>query len=527
MDTLPQGWFPGSVIYQIYPRSFKDTTSDGIGDLKGITAKLDYLKGLGISAIWLSPIYPSPMLDLGYDIADYKNIDPIFGTLADFDQLVTEVHKQHLKIMVDFVPNHTSSLHPWFQESRKNKTNPKRDWYIWKDAKPDGSVPNNWISVAGGSAWEFDHKTKQFYLHSFLKDQPDLNWRNPEVVVAMSDVLRFWLRRGVDGFRVDVFYYIFKDENFLDEPVNKNYRPGVDHPNEKLKHIYSKDQPESLEMMATFNDILDEFGNKFMVSETYVTIPETTNIYSTSKSGSHAPFNFHLIFQPFEAGAYKKIIDEFQTSIRPQDVPVYVLGNHDQSRIVTRLGGEKAARVAAMMKLTLPGTPFIYYGDEIGMADVKIPHEKRKDTFEVNRDPQRTPMQWDDSIYAGFSDAEPWLPVAPNYKTVNVKKESQDGYSLLTLYKTLLRLRKTLITIQFGKYIPVTIDNEFVFAYIRSFGNENLLVVLNFSSEEQLVKLPYHEMKFILTTYLDHKDPEIKEFTFRLRSHEGWIIRVR
>jgi alpha-glucosidase len=526
MDLSLKGWFPGSVIYQIYPRSYKDTSADGIGDLQGIIAKLDYIQTLGVNAIWLSPIYPSPMLDLGYDISDYKNIDPIFGALSDFDSLVTEVHKRHLKLMLDFVPNHTSSLHPWFVESRSSKTNPKRDWYIWKDPKSDGSIPNNWISVAGGSAWEFDKKSKQYYLHSFLKDQPDLNWRNPDVVTAMSDVLRFWMQRGVDGFRVDVFYYIFKDERFLDEPVNKNYRPGIDHPNEKLKHIYSKDQPESLEMMAKFNDILDEFDDKFMVSETYVTIPETINIYATSKSGSHAPFNFHLIFQPFEVKSYKNIIDEFQKSIRPQDVPVYVLGNHDQSRIVTRLGSEKAARVAAMMKLTLPGTPFIYYGDEIGMTDVLIPTVKRKDTFEVNRDPQRTPMQWDDSLHAGFSEVEPWLPVAKNYKTVNVKKESHDQYSMLTLYKTLLRLRKTLITIHSGRYIPLTITNEYVFAYIRTFGNENLLVVLNFSSKEQIVKLPYHEMKFILNTYLDHKDPELKEYTFRLRSYEGWILRV-
>ena len=526
MDLSHKGWFPGSVIYQIYPRSYKDTTHDGVGDLLGIVEKLDYIKDLGVNALWLSPIYSSPMLDLGYDISDYTNIDPIFGTLADFDRLVEETHKRHLKIMLDFVPNHTSSKHPWFEESRAVRDNPKRDWYIWKDAKQDGSPPNNWISVAGGSAWEFDVNTKQYYMHSFLKDQPDLNWRNPDVVSAMSDVLRFWMKRGVDGFRVDVFYYIFKDERFLDEPQNKNYRPGLDHPNEKLKHIYSKDQPESLEMMAKFNDILDEFDDKFMVSETYVTIPETINIYTTSKSGSHAPFNFHLIFQPFEVKAYKKIIDEFQTAIRDEDVPVYVLGNHDQSRIVTRLGSEKAARVAAMMKLTLPGTPFIYYGDEIGMEDVPIPLDKRKDTFEVNRDPQRTPMQWDDTVSAGFSDVEPWLPVCPKYKEVNVKKELEDQYSTLQLYIALLRLRKTLKTIHSGRYIAVTIDNEAVFAYLRSYGVENLLVVLNFSGTEQIVKLPYHKMKFILSTYLDHKDPELKEYTFRLRPHEGWILRV-
>lgn len=526
MDEVITGWFPGSVIYQIYPRSYKDTTHDGIGDLRGIIEKLDYIKDLGVNAIWLSPIYTSPMMDLGYDIADYINIDPIFGYLADFDELINQAHKRHLKVMLDFVPNHTSSQHPWFLESQTNRTNPKRDWYIWKDPKQDGAPPNNWISVAGGSAWEYDEKTKQYYMHSFLKDQPDLNWRNPDVVEAMCNVLRFWMERGVDGFRVDVFYYIFKDQRFLNEPKNKQYRPGVDHPNEKLKHIYSKDQPEALDMMAKFNDVLDEYNDKFMVSETYVTIPETIEIYRTSKSGSHAPFNFHLIFQPFEVKAYKAIIDEFQTKISAKHVPVYVLGNHDQSRIATRLGSEKAARVAAMMKLTLPGTPFIYYGDEIGMVDTPVPPEKRVDTFEVNRDPQRTPMQWNSTKFAGFSDVEPWLPISKEYKTVNVAKEVTDPHSMLTLYKALLRLRKTLITIHSGRYVPVTIENDFVFGYIRSYGNENLLVVLNFSGDEQILKLPYHEVKFILSTYLDHKDPEIKEYTFRLRPHEGWILRV-
>jgi alpha-glucosidase len=527
MELENKGWYPGSVIYQIYPRSYKDSNGDGIGDLLGIVEKLDYIKDLGVSAIWLSPIYKSPMLDLGYDISDYTAIDPIFGSLNDFDLLVEGIHKRKLKIMLDFVPNHTSSDHQWFLDSRSSKDNPKRDWYIWKDPKPDGSPPNNWISVAGGTAWEFDEHTGQYYLHSFLKDQPDLNWRNPEVVDAMSDVLRFWLNRGVDGFRVDVFYYLLKDERFLDEPINKDYKPGVDHPNEKLKHIYSKDQPETREIMAHFNDILDEFGNKFMVSETYVDISQTIDIYNTSKSGSHAPFNFHLIFQPFEVKAYKKVIDEFQKSIREHDIPVYVLGNHDQSRIVSRLGGMMQARLAAMMKLTLPGTPFIYYGDEIGMEDTPIPHDKHVDTFEVNRDPQRTPMQWDTSLNAGFSKSEPWLPVNPRYKQINVVSQRESLQSTLTLYKTLIRMRKTITTIHTGQYVPVEIESEYIFAYLRTHGNEHLLIVLNFSPNEEIIKLPYKEIKFVISTYLDERDPEINDYTFRLRPHEGWILRVK
>lgn len=508
-------WYHQAVMYQIYPRSYKDTNDDGIGDLQGIIEKLDYIKDLGVSGLWLSPIYPSPMYDNGYDIADYCNIDSQFGTLEQFDELIQKAHQRNLRVMLDFVPNHTSFQHPWFLESKSSKDNPKRDWYIWKDPKSDGSPPNNWITVFNnkeGSAWEWDETTRQYYLHSFFPEQPDLNWRNPEVVQAMHDVLRFWLKRGVDGFRVDVLYYLLKDERFLDEPVNPDYRPGIDHPNEKLKHIYSKDQPETLQLMSEFNAVLDEFQNKFMVSETYVSIPETIKIYTTSARKSHAPFNFHLIFQPFEAKAYKAIIDEFQTGLQEQDLPVYVLGNHDQSRVATRLGGQQQARLAAMLKLTLPGVPFIYYGDEIGMEDYKeIPPEKRKDSFaELNRDPERTPMQWNNLSYAGFSSVEPWLPVNPNYKKINVNNQEKNKHSTLFLYKSLLRLRRSLSSLLDGRYIPVATDRDEVLGYIRAFGNEEVLILLNFSNDEKTFQLPY-ETSVILTTYLDEKNPYTKK----------------
>jgi len=529
-------WYHHAVMYQIYPRSYRDSNEDGVGDIGGIIEKLDYIKNLGVSGIWLSPIYPSPMYDNGYDIADYTDIDPIYGSLADFDHLIEEAHKRNLRVMLDFVPNHTSFLHPWFLESKSSRDNPKRDWYIWKDPKPDpangasGSPPNNWITVfdnTPSAAWTWDETTQQYYMHSFFPQQPDLNWRNPEVIHAMGDVLRFWLQRGVDGFRIDVLYYLLKDEKFLDEPENPKYRPGIDHPNEKLVHLYSKDQPDTLKLMSYFNAVLDEFENKFMVSETYVSIPETIKIYATSVRRSHAPFNFHLIFQPFEAKAFKTVIDEFQTGIQEHDLPIYVLGNHDQSRIATRLGGQQQARLAAMLKLTLPGVPFVYYGDEIGMEDYKdLPVEKRKDLFvEGNRDPERTPMQWNADTFGGFSDVEPWLPINPQYKNIHVNKQEKDEKSMLSLYKSLLRLRRSLSSLLDGRYLPVAIDVEHVFGYIRAYGNEEILVLLNFSNEIQTFQLPY-ETKLIMNTYMDTKSSYIKKYSFFLRPYEGALLRV-
>lgn len=534
MDKKKQ-WYNNAVIYQVYPRSFFDTNNDGLGDLNGITVKLGYLEKLGVTGIWLSPIYPSPMVDNGYDISNYCDIDPRFGTLADFDELVKESHKRNMRVMLDFVPNHTSDQHAWFLESKTNKDNPKSDWYIWKDPKGytgDGKPipPNNWISVfdnTPGAAWEWNKEREQFYLHSFFTEQPDLNWRNPEVQEAMADVLRFWLKRGVDGFRIDVLYYLLKDERFLDEPENPNYRPGIDHPNEILKHLYSKDQPDTLKLMSFFDRILGEFEDKFMVSETYVSIPETIKIYTTSMRKSHAPFNFHLIFQPFEAKAYKTVIDEFQTGITEEDLPVYALGNHDQPRVASRLGGQNQARMAAMLKLTLPGMPFIYYGDEIGMEDyTDIPKEKRSDLFGAkSRDPQRTPMQWTDTEYAGFSKGEPWLPVNPNYKKINVNAEEKDPASMLALYQGLLKLRKEKLSLRDGRYFPVNVANEPVFAFMRSYGDEQTLILLNFSEKIQKCELPY-EGKNILNTYLDEKQAYQGKYIFHLRAYEGVMVQV-
>lgn len=523
-------WYKNATIYQIYPRSFKDSNRDGIGDLQGITGKLDYLHDLGVDGIWLSPIYVSPMVDGGYDIVDFCDIDPIFGTLADFDRLVDRAHKLKIRVLLDFVPNHTSFLHPWFIESSSSRNSPKRDWYIWKDAKSDGLLPNNWLSVAGGSAWEYHHPTKQFYLHSFLKEQPDLNWRNPQVVSVMLEVCRFWLKRGVDGLRIDAINYLLKDERFLDEPKNKNYVKGKNQPNDILLHIYSKDQPGLINTIRKVSDLLDEFPDAFMVSEIYLESAKAyldpaklINFYASSKTISHVPFNFCLIFQPWSAKAYQAVINAFQGSLKSQNIPIYVIGNHDYPRIATRLGGEKQARLAALLQLTLPGTPFLYYGDEIGMKDVYIPYAKRFDKFEVPRDSERTPMQWNSRKHAGFSEVTPWLPVGKDYKTRNIANVSKQKASTLLLYKTLIRLRKQDI-FRYGKYVPINLRNDKVMGYLRVNGIKQVLVLLNFSNKKQLITTKHHRGKILCTSSLDREGESILLNHFTLDPFEGCII---
>lgn len=409
------------VIYQIYPRSFKDSNGDGVGDLNGIAEKLDYLKDLGIDAIWLSPVYRSPMRDFGYDISDYYDIDPIFGNLSDFDNLIKKTHDKDMKVLMDFVPNHTSFEHPWFKESKSSKKNPKRDWYIWRPSRKNGVVPNNWLSQFGGSAWELDEKTKEYYLHTFDVSQPDLNWRNPQVVEEILNVMRYWMKRGVDGFRVDVAYYLFKDPFFRNEPHNPTH---TEHhmQYDSLLHIYTIALPETLNMFKKLNSVINEFDDRFMVCEIYTFLHEIVNLYKIVNHHSFVPFNFSFISLPWNAKEQKKFIDEFDERVGHDYSPTYVLGNHDQPRIATKLGKD-FARTAALLQLTLRGIPFIYYGEELGMKNVKIPEEKARDPMAINmkgfnfgRDPERTPMQWDASRFGGFSSVEPWLPLEKEFK---------------------------------------------------------------------------------------------------------------
>lgn len=523
-------WWKNGVIYQVYPWSLQDTNGDGIGDLAGIRARLDYIVDLGVDAIWISPIYPSPMADNGYDVADYCNINPIFGTLADFDALIADVHARGLKLILDFVPNHTSDEHPWFGESRASRTNPKRDWYIWRDAKPDGSPPNNWLSNFGGPAWQWDETTDQYYYHAFLTKQPDLNWRNPEVRQAMYEALRFWLDRGVDGFRVDVIWHLMKDADFRDNPPNPAWqpeRPEID----SLLQIHSTDQPEIHEVIAEMRQVLDAYPQRVLIGEIYLPIERLVTYYGRDLTGAHLPFNFQLIQAAWNAPGIAKLIREYEAALPEGGWPNWVLGNHDQPRIAAKVG-DAQARVAAMLLLTLRGTPTLYYGDEIGLARVDIPHDRIQDPWEKSepglgfgRDPQRTPMQWDASPGAGFTTGEPWLPLSADHTARNVEVLSADPGSILTLYRRLLALRRRTSALSIGDYQEIRNEGS-VLSFERRGAQEDVAVILNLEAEPSDWILPDgRKGHLLLTTMLDREGEPVGP-VIRLRSNEGLIIRL-
>lgn len=531
-------WWQQGVVYQIYPRSFKDTTGDGVGDLEGIIEKLDYLNdgtanSLGIDAIWISPFYPSPMADFGYDVADYCNVDPLFGDLSTFDRLVTEAHRRGIKLIIDYVPNHTSDQHPWFLESRSSRSNPKRDWYIWRDAKSDGSLPNNWGSAFGGPAWTWDETTRQYYFHHFLKEQPELNWRNQEVRKAMLDVLHFWLKRGVDGFRMDVVGFLIKDYEMRDNPPNLA-APRDLHLDDiygRQLHIYNEDQDEVHEIMREFRRLLNQYEERCVIGELGYALDRWLRYYGETGEGLHMPFNFRLIEQPWEARAIRESVEHLEASLPAFAWPNYVLGNHDNPRLASRIG-EAQARVAAMLLLTLRGTPTLYYGDELGVKNGIVSADKMQDPQglrlgpERSRDINRTPMQWKKGLYAGFSSSEPWLPVSGNYEVVNVEAESHDPVSLLNLYRNLIWFRRRTPALQDGSYRSVEIANDNCYAYIRSHPSRTYLVALNFSERPQTLNIDEGEKGTIkLSTHLDREEI-ISLSTLHLRPDEGVVIEL-
>jgi alpha-glucosidase len=531
-------WWQRGVIYQIYPRSFKDTTGNGIGDLPGIIEKLDYLNGgtensLRIDAIWLSPITPSPMADFGYDVADYCDVHPLFGDLATFDQLVAEAHRRGIRVILDYVPNHSSDQHPWFIESRRSRDNPRRDWYIWRDPKPDGSPPNNWGSAFGGPAWTWDETTGQYYLHQFLKEQPELNWRHPEVRAAMMDVLRFWLERGVDGFRVDVVGLLIKDAELRDNPLNPNADPNLP-PNDisgRQVQVYNRDQEQVHEIIRDFRQLLDEYGDRCGIGELWFELPRWLRYYGENNDGLHLPFNFRLMRLPWQAQAMRRSVDELEAALPAFAWPNYVLGNHDRARLASRLGGQAQARLAAMMLLTLRGTPTLYYGDELGMENGVIPPEKIQDPpgitlgAERSRDVCRTPMQWDDSPNADFSSAEPWLPVSDDYATRNVAAQSADPTSMLNLYRRLLWYRRGSPALFGGCYQPLDAGDD-CFVYLRAAGDERRLVALNFADDQRRVSATGEGAgQIVISTHLDREE-SVSPSGFELRPHEGVIVEL-
>lgn len=524
-------WWQSAVFYQVYPRSFQDSTGDGIGDLRGIVARLPYLAELGVDAVWLSPVFPSPMADFGYDISDYTGIDPLFGSLDDFDALVMAAHTLGLKVLLDFVPNHTSNRHPWFAESRASRQSAKRDWYIWRNGAPNGGPPNNWLSEFGGSAWQYDEATDQYYYHAFLGSQPDLNWRNPEVRAAMHDAMRFWLRRGVDGFRVDVIWHLIKDEEFRDNPPNPDFRDG-DQPYRAQLALYSTDRPEVHDIIRGMRGVIDEFSDRVLIGEIYLPVEKLAAYYGRDLSGAHLPFNFSLISTPWQAAAIADLVARYEGSLPKGAWPNWVLGNHDRMRLASRIGVEQA-RVAAMLLLTLRGTPTLYYGDEIGMHQVAIapsqvrdPWEKNVPGFGLGRDGCRTPMQWSDSANAGFSTAEPWLPLAENFDVDNVATQRCNPDSLLNLYRRLLMVRRTHPALTAGAYSPVPAAGN-ALAYERVTGVFRVLVVLNLGDITAEITLPNgtKSATILLSTEADRDDLTLSGPAV-LKPHEGVILEL-
>lgn len=471
-------------MYQVYPRSFQDSNGDGVGDLAGLERRLDYVAALGVDAIWLSPIFPSPMADFGYDVADYVGIDPIFGTLDDFDRLLAAVHARGLKLLLDFVPNHCSDQHQWFIESRASRWSAKRDWFIWQPPAPGGGPPNNWISDFGGSAWELDAASGEYYLHAFLKEQPDLNWRNPAVRAAMYDVMRFWFDRGVDGFRIDVLWHIAKAAGFPDNPVNPDWQTGMN-ARDCLLQRHSTDQPEAHEWSAEMRAIADSYGERLLVGEIFLPNRLLARWYGTPERPQvHLPFNFALIENDWKAPAIAALIEDYERSIPAWGWPNWVIGSHDAPRIAARVGAAQA-RVAMMLLLTLRGTPTLYQGDELGIGEVRIPPDRVCDPREImqpgiglGRDRSRTPMPWEGTDHAGFSVGEPWLPLNHDWPKRNVAAQELDPNSMLKLTGALLALRRAEPALSLGEIAQVEGTSE-VLTYVRRDGADALVIALN------------------------------------------------
>ncbi len=515
-------WWRDGVIYQIYPRSFADSNGDGIGDLQGIISRLDYLQSLGIDAIWLSPFYPSPDADFGYDISDHTAVDARFGTMEDFDALVEKAHQHGIRIILDLVLNHTSQAHPWFQESRSGRDNPKADWYIWRD------TPNRWLSVFGGKAWTYDEKRGQYYYHMFLKEQPDVNWRNPDLRRAQIDVMRFWLARGVDGFRLDVFNVYFKDAEFRDNPPTFGRRPF-----EWQKHIYDCDRPELIPLLKEFRALMDSYSERYMVGETFLSTPEKAAKYC-GKETLHAAFNFDFTMRHFHPKEFFDAIQRWERALGEENWPNYVLSNHDIPRSATRYAkGEDDARakIVLAMLLTLRGTPYLYAGEEIGMRNLKMrrseimdPPGKRYYPFYPTRDAARSPMQWEDSPNAGFTTGTPWLRVHPNYPHRNVAAQEKDPHSILNMTKRLIALRKKYPVLRRGTFLPQrSLAPRGVMAYLRRTEAQTLFVALNFTGREQNLRLPEETHHLIFSTHRD-ENAEIPEENFSLFPYEAVIL---
>ncbi len=554
-------WWKKAVFYQIYPRSFQDSNGDGVGDLKGIISRLDYLNdgttnSLGVDAIWFSPFFKSPEFDYGYDIVDYCDIDPRYGTLADFDRLLEEAHRRNIMVVLDLVVNHTSYLHPWFLESRSSRDNAKRDWYVWKDGKGrKRKPPNNWRTHFFGSAWTWDEKTQQYYLHSFLKEQPDLNWYNPEVREAVGDVIHFWLGRGVDGFRLDVAHHYCKDRQFRNNPPFFIRDRGLDKTRLSDRTLmanimkllalptmqygkYNQHQPETHQVLKEFRHIFDSYQAKTSVGEILGDDAALVASYYGEKNDElHMNFYFELANCRWKAGAFRRCIERWERNLPENAWPAQTFSNHDLVRAISRYdhggNGDKRARLLMLILLTLRGTPFIYYGEEIAMKEVKLAKNQLKDPVGVKwypvhrgRDGCRTPMQRDDSNYAGFSNSAPWLPVGSELSRRSVAAQQNDPNSQFSLVRELIRLRKSLPALLEGSYSSVTEGvSADCFCYLRETDQQKIMVCVNFSFRRQNADPGSlnGESRIIFSTEPE-RELEIINFPLTLEPGEGCII---
>ena len=534
---MTRPWYHNTTIYQVYPRSFCDSNGDGIGDLPGVIQKLDYLHDLGFETLWLSPFFASPQRDFGYDIADYLSVAPEYGTLDDALRLIEETHRRGMRIVFDMVMNHTSDEHPWFKESRSSRANPKADWYLWRDK------PNNWHSLTGGSGWRYAAERDQYYWASFLPFQPDLNYRNPAVKRAMFDIVRYWLGKGVDGFRLDIFNVIYKDANFRDNPFSiKALQTETDYSGFFQEAKYNINQPESIELARELRSVCDEFGERMLIGEAALDRDGLRKFLGgESNDGLGLMFDFEMLNFKFKADWFRRLTESIEAVYPDPFMPVYVFSNHDRTRSIHRLGNDmRKAKLLAMFQITARGVPCLYYGEEIGMTNLPLPFASALDPLPhkfkfvprllpdamkltVNRDEVRTPMQWDATENAGFtSGREAWLPVNPNHAEVNVEKEQADPASLLNTVRELLRLRKAHPSLREGAQELMDDLPRGVLGYKRVAAQETLMVMLNFDGRRKNVPLSAGDCLFKLSPQDDRSETAV-----RLDGYGGMVIKPK
>ncbi len=531
VTSKPDRWWDGAAIYQIYPRSFSDADGDGIGDLAGIASRLDHLAGadgaLGVDAIWLSPIYPSPLHDFGYDISDYTDVAAEYGTLADLNELIAACHARGLRFLMDLVPCHTSIEHPWFMEARAGRDSPKRDWFIWADAGPGGGPPSNWEAAFGGSSWEWDEASGQYYLHSFYPEQPDLNWRNPAVAAAIGDVMRFWFARGVDGFRVDAIFAAIKDDRFRDNPPDRRPHaiPGLGG-DAGQDPLWSLNRPEVHDVIRHLREVAEEFPGRVLVGEAYLPVEELAGYLGHGADDEfHLAFNFELLLTPWEHQHLTLAIERSEALHPPDTIPTYALSNHDQSRHATRWGSERA-RAAAFLLITLRGVAVLYAGEEIGMVDADPAILPDPPFDRAGRDGYRTPMQWDATPSGGFTTGTAWLPLV-DPASRNVAGQASDPASLLSLYRRLLAVRRASSALRHGRHRSIFGVGPGVLAWLREADDERVLVLLNTGDGDgpcDLAEVNGGAGEIVVAT--TERAGTVNLDRIKLRPHEGIAIRI-